>query len=137
IETMAAEGSAPAPPHNKPSLAVLPFANLSRDPDQDYFAEGMMEEVITALSRIRSIFVVGSGSTLSFKGQSVTVAQAAQRLGVRYILEGSIRRAGLRIRVSVKLTDASQGAQMWAEKFEGTLDDVFALQDQVALSIAG
>jgi TolB-like protein len=123
--------------HNKPSLAVLPFVNLSRDSDQEYFTEGMMEEVITALGRIRSIFVIGSGSSRSFKDQPVDAAEAAHRLGVRYILEGSVRRSGQRIRISVKLTDALQDAQIWAERFEGTLDDVFALQDRVALSIAG
>jgi adenylate cyclase len=129
--------NAPTPPHNKPSLAVLPFANLSPDPNQDYFAEGVMEEVITALGRIRSIFVVGFGSSHSFKGQPIDASQAARRLGVRYILEGSVRRFDPRIRISVKLTDTTQGAQIWGEKFEGTLDDVFALQDHVAVSIAG
>lgn len=128
---------APAPQHNKPSLAVLPFANLSSDADQDYFAEGMMEEVITALGRIRSIFVVGSGSSLSFKGQSVDAFQAARQLRVRYILEGSVRRSGSKVRIFVRLTDATQNAQVWSEKFDGTLEDIFALQDQVALSIAG
>jgi TolB-like protein len=137
IEAPSAEGGAPALPHNKPSLAVLPFANLSRDPDQDYFVEGMMEEIITALSRIRSIFVIGSGSTRSFKGQSIDTREAARQLGVAYIVEGSVRRSSTKVRISVKLTDASQRAQIWGEKFEGTLDDVFALQDQVALSIAG
>ncbi len=127
---------APLPAHNKPSLAVLPFINLSGNPDQDYFAEGMTEEIITALSRIRSIFVVGSGTSRSFKGQTVDASRAAQRLGVRYVLEGSVRRFDLRVRISVKLTEASQDAQVWGERFEGTLDDVFALQDRVALSIA-
>ncbi|HTK79435.1 MAG TPA: hypothetical protein VL286_03260 [Rhizomicrobium sp.] len=125
------------PPHNKPSLAVLPFTNLSRDPEQDYFVEGTMEEVITALGRIRSIFVVGAGSSRSLKDQSINPLQAARRLGVQYILEGSVRRSDTKIRISVKLTDAIQSAQIWAERFEGTLDDVFALQDRVALSIAG
>lgn len=133
---VAAEAGEPAP-HNKPSLAVMPFANLSRDPDQDYFVEGMTEEVVAALSRIRSIFVVGGGSSRSLKGEEIDAARAALRLGVQYILEGSVRRSGPRIRISVKLTDAVQGVQMWTEKFEGTLDDVFALQDQVALSIVG
>lgn len=124
-----------APPHDRPSLAVLPFVNLGRDSDQDYFVAGMMEEIITALGRIRSIFVLGS--TLRFEDQSVNVSEAARLLGVGYILEGSVRRSGTRIRISVKLTDAIQGTQVWAERFEKTLDDVFALQDQVALSIAG
>jgi TolB-like protein len=140
-ETVTSEPQEPteatAAPHQKPSLAVLPFSNFSQHPEQDYFAEGMMEEIVTALSRIRSIFVIGSGSSRSFKGRPIDVSEAARQLGVRYILEGSIRKSGLRIRISVKLTDAIQGAQIWAERFERTLDDVFALQDEVALSIAG
>lgn len=123
--------------HGKPSLAVLPFADLGQEPDQDYFAEGMTEEIVTSLSRIRSMFVIGSGSTRNFKGHATDVCDAAQRLGVSYVLEGSVRRSGARIRITVALTDAIQRAQIWAEKFEGSLDDVFALQDQVAVSIAG
>lgn len=137
IDRQTVSGNTNAAAHDKPSLAVLPFANLSCDPDQDYFAQGMMEEVVTALSRIRSIFVIGSGSTRSFEGRAIGVAQAAQRLGVRYILEGSVRRSGVTIRISVNLTDAGEGKQIWAQRFEGTLEDVFSLQDQVALSIAG
>ena len=126
------------PPHDRPSLAVLSFANLSSEPDQDYFADGMMEEVITALGRIRSIFVIGSGTSATLKGQSVAAPDAGHRLGVRYILEGSVRRSGTKIRISVRLTDVSiGGAQIWGERFDGTLEDIFALQDQVALSVAG
>lgn len=125
-----------APLPSKPSLGVLPFINLSGDSEQEYFAEGMTEEVITALSRIRSIFVVGSGSSRSFKHHP-SASEAARQLGVAYILEGSVRRSGPRIRISVMLTDAAQAAQIWAEKFDGVLDDIFALQDRVALSIAG
>lgn len=127
----------PPPLPDKPSLAVLPFVNLSNDPDQEYFVEGMMDEVITALTRIHSLFVIASGSTRSLKGQAVDAQEAARRLGVRYILEGSVRRSGSRVRISVKLVDAVGGAQIWAERFEDTLEDVFALQDQVALSVAG
>jgi TolB-like protein len=137
IEAMPSGRSVSGPAHNKPSLAVLPFANLSQEPDQNYFAEGMTEEVITALGRIRSIFVIGYGSSRSFKGHAVDLSEAAQRLDVRYILEGSVRRSGKRIRITVQLTDTIQRAQIWGERFEGTLDDVFALQDHVALSIAG
>lgn len=125
------------PPHNKPSLAVLPFKNLSGDPDQDYFVEGMTEEVITALGRIRSIFVIGAGSSCSLKEQSIDTLQAARSLGVQYILEGSVRRSGAKLRISVKLTNALRGAQIWGERFDGMLEDIFALQDQAALSIAG
>ncbi|HEY8003710.1 MAG TPA: TIR domain-containing protein, partial [Phenylobacterium sp.] len=131
--------SAPAPPPlpDKPSIAVLPFANLSKEADQDYFVEGMMDEIVTALTRIHSLFVIASASSLSLKGQDIAAPEAARRLGVRYILEGSVRRAGPKVRIAVKLTDARGGDQIWAERFEDTLDDVFALQDHVALSVAG
>ena len=120
-----------------PSLAVLPFVNLANDAGQDYFAEGMMDEVVTALTRIRSLFVIASSATKSLKNQTLDPRDAARRLGVRYILEGSVRRANSRVRISVKLTDARGGAQIWAEHFDDTLEDVFALQDRVALSVAG
>ncbi|HZE43466.1 MAG TPA: winged helix-turn-helix domain-containing protein [Steroidobacteraceae bacterium] len=120
-----------------PSLAVLPFVNLAKDADQDYFAEGMMDEVVTALTRIRSLFVIASSATKSLKDQALDPHEVARRLGVRYILEGSVRRANSRVRISVKLTDARGGAQIWAEHFDDTLEDIFALQDRVALSVAG
>ncbi len=123
-------------PQSKPSVAVLPFVNLS-GADQNYFAEGMTEEVITALSRIRSIFVIGYGSYIGFKDKSLTAADAGARLGVRYILEGSVRRSGAKVRIAAKVTDVRDGIQIWAERFDGTMDDIFALQDRVALSIAG
>lgn len=131
--------SVPGPPPlpDRPSIAVLPFANLSKEADQDYFVEGMMDEIVTALTRIHSLFVIGSASSLSLKGQDIAASEAAHRLGVRYILEGSVRRSGPRVRISVKLTDARGGDQIWAERFEDTLDDIFALQDHVALSVAG
>jgi adenylate cyclase len=121
----------------KPSLAVLPFANLSNDPEQAYFADGMMEEITTALSRIRSIFVIASASTQQFKDKAVSAQVVGRELGVRYVLEGSVLKAGARVRIAVKLIDAADGAQVWAERYEDTLDDVFALQDRVALSVAG
>jgi adenylate cyclase len=121
----------------KPSIAVMPFANLSGDPEQEYFADGMVEEIVTALSRYKSIFVIGSGSTLSFKGRAVSPHDAGRQLGVRYVLEGSVRKAGARVRITTKLTEAEGGAQIWADRFEDTLDDIFALQDKVALSVAG
>ena len=137
----AAAQIAPAPTHpplpRKPSLAVLPFTNLSREADQDYFVEGMLDEIVTALTRIRSIFVIASGSSLSLKDASFSVGEAAQRLGVRYVLEGSMRRSGSRVRIAVSLTDAREGARIWAERFEDTLEDVFALQDHIALTVAG
>jgi TolB-like protein len=120
-----------------PSLAVLPFVNLAKDADEDYFAEGMMDEVVTALTRIRSLFVIASSATKSLKDQALDPHEVARRLGVRYILEGSVRRATSRVRISVKLTDVQRGAQIWAEHFDDTLEDIFALQDRVALSVAG
>ncbi|HXV01919.1 MAG TPA: TIR domain-containing protein, partial [Caulobacteraceae bacterium] len=121
----------------KPSIALLPFTNLSGDPEQDYFADGMVEEIARALSRFKSIFVIGGSSSLSFKGKGTTPQEAARLLGVRYVLEGSVRKAGARVRIAVKLIDGANGAQIWADRFEDTLDDVFALQDKVALSVAG
>jgi adenylate cyclase len=133
----AAVPTEPPPLPRKPSIAVLPFANLSGDPEQDYFADGMVEEIVAALTRVRSIFVIASGSGLSFRGKGVTAQDAARELGVRYVLEGSVRKAGGRVRVAVKLMDASDGTQTWADRFEDTLEDVFALQDRVALAVAG
>jgi adenylate cyclase len=129
--------AAPPPLPSKPSIAVMPFANLSGDPEQDYFADGMVEEIVNALSRFRSIFVIASGSTLSFKGKNAAPQEVARLLGVRYVLDGSVRRAGSRVRISVKLIDAEGGAQIWGDRFEDTLEDVFALQDRVALAVAG
>jgi adenylate cyclase len=128
---------APAQPPSKPSIAVLPFASLSGDPDQEYFADGMAEEIVTALSRIRSIFVIASGSTLALKGRNLAPLDIARQLNVRYLLEGSVRKAADRVRVSVKLADTVDSAQVWAERFEDTLEDVFALQDRIALNVAG
>jgi len=121
----------------KPSIAVMPFANLSGDPEQEYFADGMLIEVVEALSRSRSIFVIASGSSLSLKGKGVSATDAARQLGVRYVLEGSVRKAGDRIRIGVQLVDATQNAPIWIERFEDVLDDIFALQDKVALAVAG
>jgi adenylate cyclase len=132
----AAAGFAPALP-SKPSIAVLPFANLSNDPEQEYFADGMVVEIVTALSRFRSLFVIASGSSLSLKGKGLSPLQAAHQLGVRFVLEGSVRRAGGRVRISVQLVDAGDGTPVWTQRFDDTLDDVFALQDRVALSAAG
>jgi adenylate cyclase len=123
-------------PEPAPSIAVMPFANLSGDPEQEYFADGMVEEIIAALSRFKSIFVIGSGSTLSFKGKTISPPEVGRQLGVRYLLEGSVRKAGERVRIVVKLTEASDGVQIWADRFEDMLEDVFALQDTVALAVA-
>ena len=120
-----------------PSIAVLPFQNMSELPDQDYFADGMVEEIITALSRIRRLFVIARNSTFTYKGRAVDVRQVGQELGVQYVLEGSVRRVGDRIRITAQLLDAASGAHLWAERFEGTIEDVFELQDNVASSVAG
>jgi len=122
---------------DKPSIAVLPFANLSGDPGQDYFVDGLVEEVVTSLTRIRTFFVIASDSSLSLKGQAVGALDAAKRLGVRYVLEGSMRMAVGRVRIVVRLIDATVGNQVWADRFEGGVDDIFALQDKVALGVAG
>jgi len=131
-----ADPSTPALPA-KPSVAVMPFANLSSDPDQEYFADGMVVELVEALSRCRSIFVIASGSSLSFKGRVVSAQDAARQLGVRYVLEGSVRKAAGRIRIGVQLIDAAVGGAIWTERFEGAEEKVFGLQDRVALAVAG
>jgi adenylate cyclase len=122
---------------DKPSIAVLPFANMSGDPDQEYFADGMVEEIITALSRIRWLFVIARNSSFTYKGQSVDVKQVGRELGVRYVLEGSVRKAGGRVRITAQLIDASTGTHLWADRFDDSLDDIFGLQDKVAVSVAG
>jgi TolB-like protein/class 3 adenylate cyclase len=122
---------------DKPSIAVLPFANLSGDPEQEYFVDGMVEEVITALSRIRWLFVLARNSSFTYKGQAVDVKQVGRELGVRYVLEGSVRKAGQRVRITGQLIDAVTGAHLWADRFDGSLEDVFELQDKVASSVAG
>src|SRR6516225_4330725 len=127
----------PLPLPDKPSIAVLPFANMSGDPEQEYFADGMVEEIITALSRIRWLFVIARNSTYTYKGQGIDVKQVGRELGVRYVLEGSVRKAGDRVRITAQLIDALSGAHLWADRFDGSLEDVFELQDKVALSIAG
>ena len=122
---------------DKPSIAVLPFANLSGDPEQEYFADGMVEEIITALSRIRWLFVIARNSSFTYKGRAVDVKQVARELGVRYVLEGSVRKAGNRVRITGQLIDTSSGAHIWADRFDGYLEAVFDLQDKVASSVAG
>jgi TolB-like protein/class 3 adenylate cyclase len=122
---------------DKPSIAVLPFANMSGDPEQEYFADGMVEEIITALSRIRWLFVIARNSSFTYKGQAVDVKQVGRELGVRYVLEGSVRKAGGRVRITAQLIDALSATHLWADRFDGSLEDVFDLQDKVASSVAG
>jgi TolB-like protein len=122
---------------DKPSIAVLPFANMSSDPEQEYFADGMVEEIITALSRIRWLFVIARNSSFAYKGQAVDVKRIGRELGVRYVLESSVRKAGGRVRITAQLIDAPSGAHLWADRFDGSLEDIFDLQDKVASSVAG
>src|SRR5215472_10268269 len=130
-----AEADLPLP--DKPSIAVLPFVNLSGDPEQEYFADGMVEEIITALSRIRWLFVIARNSSFTYKGRTVDVKQVGRELGVRYALEGSVRKAASRVRITAQLIDASTGTHLWADRFDGSLDEVFKLQDEVASGVAG
>ena len=122
---------------DRPSIAVLPFHNMSGDPEQEYFADGMVEEIITALSRIRWLFVIARNSSFTYKGQTIDVKQVGRELGVRYVLEGSVRKAGQRVRITGQLIDALSGAHLWADRFDGSLEDVFELQEKVAISVAG
>jgi TolB-like protein/tetratricopeptide (TPR) repeat protein len=122
---------------DKPSIATLPFLNLSGDPEQEYFTDGVVEDIISALSRIRWLFVIARNSSFTYKGRAVDVKQVGRELGVRYVLEGSVRKAAQRLRITGQLIDATTGAHLWAERFEGTLDDVFDLQDQVTESVVG
>jgi TolB-like protein/class 3 adenylate cyclase len=132
-----ARPAASLPLPDKPSIAVLPFANMSGDPDQEYFADGMVEEIITALSRIRWLFVIARNSSFTYKGQNVDVKQVGRELGVRYVLEGSVRKAGVQVRITAQLIEAETGTHLWADRFDGLLEDVFELQDKVAISVAG
>ena len=136
-ESLAAPTTPALPLPDKPSIAVLPFANISGDPEQEYFADGMVEEIITALSRIRWLFVIARNSSFTYKGQAVDVKQVGRELGVRYVLEGSVRKGGGRVRITAQLIDALDGAHLWADRFDGSLEDVFDLQDKVASSVAG
>jgi adenylate cyclase len=122
---------------DKPSIAVLPFQNMSGDPEQEYFADGMVEEIITALSRIRWLFVIARNSTFTYKRQAIDVKRVGRELGVRYVLEGSVRKAGGRMRITAQLVDALIGSHIWADHFDGFVEDVFELQDEIASSVAG
>jgi len=133
----AAQPGAALPLPDKPSIAVLPFQNMSGDPEQEYFADGMVEEIITALSRIHWLFVIARNSSFTYKGQAIDVKQVSRELGVRYVLEGSVRKAGQRVRITAQLIDALSGTHLWADRFDGSLEDVFELQDKIAVGVAG
>ncbi len=122
---------------SKPSISVLPFQNLSGDPDQEYFVDGMVEEITAALSRIRQLFVIARNSSFTYKGRSVDVKQVARELGVRYVLEGSVRKVANRVRVTAQLIDAISGAHVWAERYDRDLSDIFAVQEEIAANVVG
>jgi TolB-like protein/class 3 adenylate cyclase/Tfp pilus assembly protein PilF len=134
-EAMKVATALPLP--DKPSIAVLPFQNMSGDPEQEYFADGIVEELTTALSRFRQLFVIARNSSFAYKGRAVDVKQVGRELGVRYILEGSVRKAGNRVRITGQLVDTATAAHLWADRFDGGLDDIFDLQDQVTASVVG
>ncbi len=147
VLTKEVDGHAPKPPHveaavdlplpvpDKPSLAVLPFANLSGDPEQDYFTDGIVEDIITGVSKLRWFFVIARNSSFAYKGKTVDVRRAARELGVRYVLEGSVRKVSNRIRITAQLVDASTGSQIWTDRYDGDLTDVFALQDEITKKV--
>jgi adenylate cyclase len=128
-------GGLPLP--DKPSIAVLPFQNMSGDPEQEYFADGMVEDIITALSRFKSLFVIARNSSFTYKGKAVDIKQVGRELGVRYVLEGSVRKGGNRVRVTAQLIDAVSGVHVWAERYDRELSDLFAVQDELTASVAG
>jgi adenylate cyclase len=126
--------SAPAVP-DKPSIAVLPFTNMSGDPEQEYFADGMVEEITTALSRFKSLFVIARNSSFTFKGKAIEIKEVGRRLGVRYVLQGAVRKASGKVRITCQLIEAATGAHIWADKFERDMTDIFALQDDVTFAV--
>jgi TolB-like protein len=136
-DAAALRSSGPLPLPDKPPLAVMRFENMSGDAEQEYFADGMVDEIITALSRIIWLFVIARNSSFTYKGQAVDVKQVGRELGVRYVLEGAVRKARGRVRISAQLIDATTGAHLWADRFDGPLEKIFDLQDKVAVSVAG
>ncbi|MFB9269063.1 adenylate/guanylate cyclase domain-containing protein [Bradyrhizobium erythrophlei] len=135
--TSAAETSQPLQLPDKPSIAVLPFQNMSGDPEQEYFVDGLVEDIITALSRFKSLFVIARNSTFTYKGRAVDIKQVGRELGVRYVLEGSVRKAGNRVRISGQLIKADTGTHIWADRYDGELAEIFELQDQVTHDVVG
>jgi len=133
----AANGAAALSTPEGPSIAVLPFANMSGDPEQEYFADGIVEEITTALSRFKTLFVVARNSSFTYKGKAVDVKQVGRELGVRYLLEGSVRNARNRVRITAQLINASTGVHLWADRFDGAIEDIFELQDLVTTSVVG
>src|SRR5208282_6553293 len=122
---------------DKPSIAVLPFQNMSGDPEQDYFADGMVEEITAALCRVRDFFVIARNSAFSYKGRAVPIQHISRELGVRYLIEGSVRKSGSRVRITAQLIDGPSGNHLWADRYEGAMTDVFDLQDRITESVVG
>jgi adenylate cyclase len=137
ISIMLSDNSKPLPLPDKPSIAVLPFQNMSGDPEQEYFADGMVEDIITALSRFKSLFVIARNSSFTYKGRAVDIKQVGRELGVRYVLEGSVRKGGNRMRITAQLIDATSGAHVWADRYDRDPSDIFAVQDEITASVAG
>jgi adenylate cyclase len=133
----AADTAAPLPLSDKPSIAVLPFQNMSGDPEQEYFADGIVEDIITALSRFKSLFVIARNSSFSYKGKSPDVRQVGRELGVRYVLEGSVRKAAGKVRITSQLIDSESGAHIWADRIDGALENIFELQDEITTNVVG
>ena len=134
-----AQPAAPTPPaaQEKPSVAALPFQNMSGDPEQEYFVDGLVEDILTGLARVKSLTVIARNSSFTYKGKAVDIRQVGQELGARYVLEGSVRKGGSRLRITAQLIEAETGAHLWADRFDGALDDVFDLQDQITERIVG
>src|SRR5262249_23580033 len=132
-----AKSPATLPLPSKPSIAVLPFQNMSGDPEQEYFPDGMVEDIITALSRIRWLFVIARNSSFTYKGKAANVKQVGQELGVHYVLEGSVRKGGGRVRITAQLIDAPTGTHLWADRYDRDLTDIFAVQDEITATVAG
>ena len=137
VDSATSSGSprAALPPTNNPSIAVLPFANMSGDPEQEYFADGVVEDIIIGLSRIKWLFVIARNSSFAHKGKAVDVKKVGRELGVRYLLEGSVRRAGARVRLSGRVVETEGGIQVWAQRYDRTAEDIFALQDDITMSV--
>jgi adenylate cyclase len=134
-ETLATVGGTPPPPRGKPSIAVLPFDNMSGDPEQGYFADGITEDIITDLSKVSGLFVIARNSSFAYKGQAPDIRKVSRELGVRYVLEGSVRRAASRIRINAQMIDGTTGGHLWAERYDRDIEDVFAVQDEVTRTI--
>ncbi|MGC1574849.1 MAG: adenylate/guanylate cyclase domain-containing protein, partial [Beijerinckiaceae bacterium] len=137
MEAQPVKMRAPLPLPDKPSLAVLPFPNMSGDPAQEYFADGMVEEIIMALSRVRSFFVIARNTSFTYKGKAVDAKQIGHDLGVRYLLAGSVRKAGDRVRITAQLIDATTGSHIWSDRYDGGVEDIFDLQDRITENIVG